>query len=195
MVSVDRPAAAAAIGAFLGSQAEYKISTDEVIKQAQKRQETLTEEAKAYKELKQAQIEQASADLAQVAQTQVLYDELRNLVAANGEVNESNRARVNFILGELNNAYGTEYKLIDGVIQGYQNMQTEIDNLIEKKKWEIVQKAALPAYEEAVNNQIANRIQLEKDLAAVEEQKGKVLQAENELKAAQVELDEKRETA
>ena len=158
------------ITAYIASQNKMMSNTAIIIEQAKERQKVLAEEKQAYDELKQSQIEQATSDLAQVAQTQVLNQELKGLVDANGAVNEANRARVSFILGELNSAYGTEYQLIDGVIKGYQDMQTEIDNLIEKKKYEIVQKAALPMYEEAIKNEINNRIEAEKDLQKVKEQ-------------------------
>ncbi len=167
-------AAVVGISAYIASQARVLTETGKLIEQSQKRQKVLAEEKKAYEELKQSQIEQASADYTQVANTEILYDELKTLVDANGKVNDSNKARVDFILGELNEAYGTEYKQIDGVIKGYQDMQTEIDNLIQKKKYEIVQKAALPLYEKAVNDEVKNRIKAEQDLQRVQEQSTKV---------------------
>ena len=125
----------------------------------------------AYYDLKNAQAEQAEADLAQVRNTQSLWEELQTLTSETGYVTAANQARVSYILNELNSAYGTEYALIDGMITKYQDMQTEIDNLIEKRKYEIVQKAALPLYEKAVTDEIDLRMSAERDLAALEEAK------------------------
>lgn len=42
--------------------------------------------------------------------------------------------RVEYILNELNSALGTEYEMNGNIISSYQGMQTEIENLIAKKK-------------------------------------------------------------
>ncbi len=171
-VPVLLEAAVSLVGAFLKEIAKaiglYKEDTSAAKKRSEASKELrgeIEKEAKAYDDLKRAQTEKAKAELADVARTEVLFSELKRLTDANGKVKESYEARANFILGELNSAYGKEYKMIDGVIVGYQNMQAEIDNLIEKKKWEIAQKAALPAYEEAYNKQIEARLKNEETKA------------------------------
>ena len=173
--------------AWIATAKDEQTQTDVLIEQSKERNKQLGEQKKAYDDLKAAQIEQASADLAQIAYTETLYDELQTLASATGEVNEADRGRVNFILGELNNAYGTEYALIDGVITGYQKMQTEIDNLIQKKQLEILQKAALPAYEKAVTEEMQKRMEAADALMAVEEKRAKV----NELNAQIAEIQAK----
>jgi phage-related protein len=183
-------AATGAIVGYIASQNNLKSSTDILIEQTKERRKVLEEEKQEYDNLKQAQTEQASADLAQIAHTQVLYQELKNLVGANGEVTEANQGRVQFILGELNSAYGTEYSLIDGVIKKYKDMQTEIDNLIEKKKYQIVQEAALPLYEKAITDEMNLRMAAAKDLIAVEEQKQRVNQETAKLDQEIAKLEE-----
>ena len=61
--------------------------------------------------------------------------------------------------------------MINGNIAGYQEQMDAIDDLIAKRKYEIVQKAALPAYEEAYTNALDHRMQAEADLASLEEAK------------------------
>lgn len=174
-------ALAATIAVVVQHQKNQKDATDLAIEAANTRLSQIKEETEAYNELKQSQIEQADSELAEVANTQVLVMELERLVGVNGEVAEENRSRVDFILNELNNAYNTEYEMIDGVIQQYQNMQAEIDNLIEKRKAEILQNAALPLYEKAVTDELNQRMKAAEDLTKVEEQRAKVnkLLAEN----------------
>lgn len=180
-------ALAAAIYVIIEHQKKQKDATDLAIESANKRLEQIKEETKSYEELRQAQTEQATTDLMQVQNTQTLALELQRLVGANGEVAQANQNRVNFILGELNSAYGTEYKMIDGVVQRYQTLQAEIDNLIEKKKAEILFKAAQPLYEKAITEELKMRTQAAEDLMKVEEQRDKVnaLIAENEKKYAE----------
>lgn len=170
--------------AWIATAKDEATQTDVLIEKSKERNKQLEEQKKAYEDLKAAQIEQASADLAQIAYTETLYDELQSLASVTGEVDEADRGRVNFILGELNEAYGTEYKLIDGVITRYQDMQAEIDNLMQKKQLEILQKAALPAYEKAVTEEMQKRMEAADALMKVEEQRDKVnaLIAENEQK-------------
>lgn len=45
-----------------------------------------------------------------------LLDELENLVDLNGKVKDGYEERANYILNELNSAYGAEYSLMDGII-------------------------------------------------------------------------------
>lgn len=118
-------------------------------------QETLDkqkEEIKSFEELKAAQEEQASADLVHIANAQRLGQELNNLVDANGMVTDANKGRVAYILGELNNALGTEYTLTGNQIQGYQELQDEIWKTIDVKKAEVLLNAQLPVYEEALKS-------------------------------------------
>ena len=65
-----------------------------------------------------------------------LWKELDKLTDANGRVKKADEERVNYILGELNSALGTEYSLTGNQIQNYQNLAAEIDNVIAKKKAE-----------------------------------------------------------
>ena len=97
----------------------YKESVEET-------QEAVEAQAEAYESAQKAIQEQASADLAQVERVEKLSEELDGLVDANGRVTDANRARVEFILGELNSALGTEYQMIDGQIQQYDQLKQSV---------------------------------------------------------------------
>ena len=99
-------------------------------------------------------------DLVVFDNNQKLVNELSNLVDANGKVQASDEARVNYILNELNNAYETNYKLIDGKItkdgkevESIKAVQEEIKNKIRWMKLEAVQSAYSADYEEALKNE------------------------------------------
>lgn len=94
-----------------------------------------------------------SANLAQIDSVSKLKNELTTLVDENGKVKEGYESRVSFILNELNNALGTEYKLNGNVVQGYKDLQGEIDKTIEKKRAEIKLNAEEEKYKNAIENQ------------------------------------------
>ena len=96
-----------------------------------------------------------------------LKDELGAYVDENGRLlNEGYKPRVNFVLNQLNSAFGTEYSLIDGQIGQYQELQKEIDNLIEKQRIQIILTAEKEAYATAIQNQTAYLAKLNEAQAA-----------------------------
>lgn len=95
----------------------------------------------------------ASNELAHIDKSKQLRDELKNLVDENGKVKEGYKDRVQFILGQLNEALGTEYKLNSDIIENYQTLQSEIDKTIEKKKAEIKLNVSKAEYEKAVEKE------------------------------------------
>lgn len=95
----------------------------------------------------------ANANLAHINSVEKLKDELKTLVDENGKVKDGYKGRVDFILNELNGALETEYKLNGDVIQGYKDLQAEIDKTIEKKKAEIVLNASEEKYKKAIEEQ------------------------------------------
>lgn len=93
------------------------------------------------------------ANLAQINSVDKLKDELKTLVDENGKVKEGYEGRVSFILNQLNEALGTEYKLNGNVIDSYKDLQSEIDKTIEKKKAQIILEGQEEKYKNAIKNQ------------------------------------------
>lgn len=98
----------------------------------------------------------------EAVQTQDLWAELQTLTDENGKVLDGNQERAEYILGELNDALGTEYELNGGIIDQYQQMQAEIDNLIAKRRAERL----IENGEEAYNTARENRDTLLEEVAA-----------------------------
>lgn len=120
----------------------------------------ISEFAKEMKEQKEtleeynASIEKTTdANLSHIESVDKLKDELKELVDENGKVKEGYESRVSFILNELNEALGTEYKLNGDIIDSYKELQSEIDELIEKKKAEIILSSDEEKYKNAIENQ------------------------------------------
>lgn len=87
--------------------------------------------------------------------TEDLWKELQELVGANGKVIDKDKDRAEFLLGELNEALGTEYEMNGFIIEQYQQMQVEIDNLIQKRRASMLLENAEEAYYSALENRDA----------------------------------------
>ena len=122
---------------------QAKDKTDEY----KKAMDDLTESAKGY----------ADTGFATINHVQELTKELNTLVDANGNVKKSDEERVNYILTKVNEAYGTEYALIDGKItkngeemSSNDQLIKSIDEVMQKKKAEAILNAYQDVYNEAL---------------------------------------------
>lgn len=84
---------------------------------------------------------------------QNLIDELDELVDKNGEVKDGYEERVSYIINVLNEAYGLEIEMVDGVIQQYDKQKKKIQEIIATKKLEIATNMATEKYELALKEQ------------------------------------------
>lgn len=175
---------AIAIGAVTAGIAALAICMGDSTNAHKENMEAIQSEIDSYEELKHQQDEQLATNLGEIANIQSLNNELQNLVDANGRVKEGYEARANFIVGELNSALGLNLQLINGEIQGYSDLETSIDDMIAKKKAEVILESQLPAYKEAVTN--ATKAQIEANKLEVEASKARM-----EQKAIEAELEAK----
>lgn len=88
----------------------------------------------------------------QTSKTEDLWKELQLLATHTGYVNDANRERADYILGELNSALGTEYELNGNIIGQYQRMREEVDKLIKQKQAERLLEANQESYLAAQSN-------------------------------------------
>lgn len=86
---------------------------------------------------------------AETRETKKLWEELQTLTDEQGKVKDGSESRAKYILGELNNALGTEYTMNENIIEQYGQMRNEIDQLILKKRAERLLEASATAYDEA----------------------------------------------
>lgn len=93
-----------------------------------------------------------SANLSEIDNIKRLKDELSNLVDENGNVKKGYESRTDFILNELNNALGTEYSRTGDIINGYKDLGKTIDDIIAKKRAQIVLEADEEKYKTAIQN-------------------------------------------
>lgn len=106
--------------------------------------------ASTYQSMSDTMESSISSGEAQIAHLTTLKDTLTSLADENGRVAESDKARAQLILNELNEALGTEYTMTGNVINQYADLKGSIDGLIQKKKALLVLEAEEGAYKNAI---------------------------------------------
>lgn len=174
----------------------FKSKTDEVTEAEKKQQEQLekTKEAvknttESWNDLKESQQEQINTGMSELSYYQNLYDELTNLVDANGKVQEGYEGRASFIISTLNEALGTEITMTDGVIKKYGELGKSIEEVMAKKKAQIILDAQESLYSEAINNRISATKRLNELEEQLTKQKEKRKPLEDELNKIQTEYN------
>ena len=121
--------------------------------------ESAQKTADGFKAIQNATAKEEEAISGEIERINNLVDELDRLVSANGRVQEADKSRVEYILGELNNALGAEYTMVDNVINNYEDLRKEIQKVIAAKKANLLLEAheddylaAWQAKEEAWDN-------------------------------------------
>lgn len=132
-------------------EAGPKVST--LTEEERKLQESAAEAAQAFRDQKAATDEALADVTAEMTHTQNLATELQNLADASGRVKEKDQERANFIINELNEALGTEYEMVGGVIQQYGDLKNNIDQVIQSKLANSLLEAANEQYVAAIQNE------------------------------------------
>ena len=111
-----------------------KSISDQIADKYKKEQKAADSLKGSLRDLKDQFYESAAATDYDSKRTEELWKELDTLTDANGRVKDSDKKRAEYILGELNEALGTEYTMTGNQIEQYKKMENEIDELIAKKK-------------------------------------------------------------
>lgn len=107
---------------------------------------------KSYDDLKKTFRSDVDAIMEETKRVEGLWGELQTLADKNGNVEEANRNRANYILGELSTATGEEWQMIDGTIQRYDDLTNSIEATIKAKKAEKLVEAGEESYDTAKAN-------------------------------------------
>jgi len=143
----------AGVVALTGALVAFSLKQSDAQKEAKKFAEEMENSRKAFEEYNENIDKNTKAELAQINTVERLKDELKQLVDENGKVKEGYEGRVDFILNQLNEALGTEYKRTGELIDKYKDLQKEIDNLIMKKKAQIKIEASEEKYKNAIKEE------------------------------------------
>lgn len=148
----------AVLGAATVALLDYKttahdtaISVSYLSKEEQELVDKANEAADALRDQKAAASETANGVMSHMDYVSSLADELTTLADSSGKVEEADRSRAQFILNELNEALGTEYTMVDGVIQKYDDLQSSIKEVITQKTANALLDAHSQAYAIAID--------------------------------------------
>lgn len=156
-----------------------KEKTDPAIEAARQEAQAMDDVRIAADNARAAVDEKATQELAAVSTTESLWKELQTLADEQGNVAEKDKARADFITNQLSEALGIEIGWTGNQIQNYKDLQTEIDNTIEKKKAEIL----LAASEENYKVAIQNRTEAENNLNTALQARDEAVKQRDELEA------------
>ena len=178
-----------AITAFMGYKdgvESLNIPTSTLTNEIKELTEEIDNNRKAHESTVQSIKDTYENQIVEAEYAEKLSKQLLGLVDANGKVKDGNEERANFILGELSNALGEEYKLNGKVItkngevvNSYKELQSSIQATIEAKRKEAEQTAITELYKESIKEEI----QLEHDKIKAKEELAKAEQEYNELMA------------
>lgn len=177
-------AAAVALVTYTIATKDAKKKTSVFTEEEKKLIEASKEAAEAFRE-QQAATEEALATITtEMGEVQKLADELETLVDKKGKVRDEDKKRVDFILGELNKALGTEYERTGDIIKNYKDLKNSIDEVIEAKTVNALLEAAQGDYTDALTLQTEAWSAKEAALEAYNTQLEATKKAEEEESAA-----------
>ena len=184
LVAVAITTATTALLAYCAAVDSTREPVDALTQEERELVEAADEAAAAFRDQKKATDDALRDVTAQMDYVAGLADELFTLADASGKVKESDQARADFILHELNEALGTEYKQVDGLIVGYKDLKKSIEDVIKSKKANLLLEAAEELYTNAVTareDAYARATLKEKEYRAAAEELGEVQERNTKL--------------
>ena len=126
---------------------------------------------------------QANAAIdSEYGQNQKLWDELQDIVDANGEIKKGYEDRAAVITGLLAESLGVEIEIVDGQIQKYDELKSSIEDVIRTKRAEALLEANKEAYSEAISKSAEAYTTYTKALAEATNTQAELTNAENKAK-------------
>ena len=142
-----------AIGSLIAAYTAHHIAVTQEKASLEGLREEVENQSQSWQSLAETRNETLSGNLSEIENTSRLAEELKKITEENGRVKQGYEDRAQVILNQLNSALGTEYSLNGNIIAQYQELKSNIDQIIEKKKAEAVLNAYQEEYETAIKEQ------------------------------------------
>ncbi len=143
--------------------------------------EQLKANKEAWADLTKEQQNAINVGMTEVSHLGTLWDELQSIVDQNGKVKKGYEERASFITSTLSEALGVEISNVDGVISKYDDLKKSIDDVMEKKKAQIILDSQESLYAEAIQKQDEALQGLQTTQQAYYDRKAELTNLENEL--------------
>lgn len=191
--------AVAGIAAVVAAVASHKKQLQEIREEHRKLSDSeqalkdkIDDEAKAWEDSISAMADAEKAAGDQAKTNKELWNQLKNLVDAQGNVKKGYEEEAEYIAGQLADALGIEIDLVDGQIKNYKELAKNINTIIEKKKAEAILTATQGQYTDALMKQTEAAKDLSKAEAAVIAQEEKVAKQQTKVEEVQKRLNNAR---
>lgn len=132
---------------------DNKDATQRLNEQTRENIEAVNDAKDSWDDLTKARQENLDKNMSELSYYEDLASELGRIVDENGKVKEGYEKRANFIMTTLNDAFGLEMEMQDGVIKKYGEIKDSIDKVIEKKRAQIKLESQEALYTEAIQKQ------------------------------------------
>lgn len=126
--------AAIAIGAVVGGLTALCIGMGSANGNLKEHKENVEAAKNAYNDLKQSHQEMLESSLSDISYYENLKNKLDQIVDSSGNVKAGYEGLAGYIVGELNQAIGTNMEIIDGQIVKYEEMSGKIDEYLLKMR-------------------------------------------------------------
>lgn len=162
------------IGTLVGVISLLAFNTQSAQAETDKLAEEQIKAAEAANQLKESYDNLAESVQTDLTNHQANFDYIENnvipqlstLIDENGKVKEGYEARAEFLIGQMNEAYGTEYKNISDIIDKNGELKESVYDVIEAKKAEILLSTFEEQYKTALEN--VNAAQQEATKSSIE---------------------------
>ena len=175
LIAAGATAAVVGLFSYLKSLTKTVEKVDVLTKEERELAEAADEAAEAFREQTKATEDNLAKVTAEMDYVESLAEELKGLADASGKVKKADQARADFILGQLNEALGTEYKRTGDIIENYKELEQSIKDMIQTKKAELLLDAYNEQYVQAIQGQseaLANATLKEKEYNAALQELG-----------------------
>lgn len=159
-----------------------KTELEKLIEKHNEELQLLADKKQAIRDLDDAFYENVDGIQNQTDRTKDLWKELDKLADKSGNVQQKDKERAEYLLGELNEALGTEYTMTGNQIENYKNLSAEIDNVIAKKQAEMMLDAYLANSTEMTKQRIEARTDYENADKDYQEQQKALEKAERQFR-------------
>lgn len=169
----------ALLGLVAAAVTTYYLTTDEAAEKALFLSEAeaelytrIDENINKWNELKDTRAAASKEVESQYGYYEELTERLKSITDESGKIKQGYEDEADVIINTLNDAFGKEYRITEGVIQNYQSMQSELSKLIQLQKAKAQQEVFEDSYKEAITNRTQawkDISQSEKDIQSIQE--------------------------
>lgn len=135
------------------SMKEHDKYHEEFISMLESDRDTLDKNTESWEALSQAQQEMLNQGMSEQSYYEDLVQELKDITDENGNVKRGYEERAGVIMTTLKEAFGVESELIDGAITDYGELMDTLDDVVAKRRAQIILDSQADKYSEAIKNQ------------------------------------------